>query len=645
MAVLLDEKRVMMEQKVKDVRKTRLDERRMALTAIHSEKVKVRGDEKRVRSAHVMLASTIADTRLIERELRGQSAVVHSRANRSKAKPAATKTLHKMLSILPVDSRRITEYGGEARSRKQSVAFKGIPPNSTTSETQDASQGISLENASPPFRRKSSAAFSTHGFDARRESSTSQSSNGKADFEGSGTNFVVQEPTGPPPKQKLYRGSAYKKQAQELAQIRVQCNADILPIAKRYDSSKIKEAVNGIVKHEPRKSHSADPRLSSSYPTDALLKSYKLKYLNDRAITIKIPKETAAMTQVEDIQNTVFQRLSQKKHMLVQATKNRKKASKFNFNDKHRASGTYSTSVVSAGGGPGGRFSTVAVGDLDETSNGFGNFEEEGESDDEEEEMEAATSKAPEPEQEWNNPKSIALFKVVAEKIKEGRRGPTILASLPERAKTAPRISATKNPTKNGREISAASQRVKSANSSQSASSPRNIGSAQPKWDIDDDSQASLFYDRSFIEPTQAPQSHKKDPRVPSASTKVRFDIQRNSTPSNGQTENIASSKLSDLVQWNDLDESARNEDDAPTLTDFIRNTKPPLRDTFATHQFKSEKWEPLRMSALDDFRKTIIPTCMKQTPVIQEIAAAVEERISLPKIMRVWVNPDGQFE
>ncbi|KAJ3075024.1 hypothetical protein HDU98_009468 [Podochytrium sp. JEL0797] len=53
------------------------------------------------------------------------------------------------------------------------------------------------------------------------------------------------------------------------------------------------------------------------------------------------------------------------------------------------------------------------------------------------------------------------------------------------------------------------------------------------------------------------------------------------------------------------------------------------------------EKWEPLRLSALNDFRKTIIPTALKAGPRISDIAVAVEEKFSLPNLMRVWVTPE----
>ncbi|KAJ3004099.1 UNVERIFIED_CONTAM: hypothetical protein HDU68_005303, partial [Siphonaria sp. JEL0065] len=645
MAELLIEKRVMMEQKMKDLRKERLDERRHALTSIHSDKVKVHGDnEKRVNSAHVMLASAIANTRMLEKEVRGKSRM-------QKAPP---QTFHKKDGMMQVEQNNSgansfdsgsLEVSGDRGSvtfkfptsaRKQSVAFKGLP----FVENTHGADGIVLENNDPPIQllhsmpRKPSVSLGTRDHTgSRQESAGSQYSAFKMEMDAD-DDVALDYRLLPKQKTVLYRGSAYKRQVQELAQIKAEYNPDLIPTAKRYDALKIKEAIHRKVNYDIRKTQSADPRLSNGYPTEALLRSYKQKYLTDRVVVV-IKEKPSMKAKVEEIQNTVFQRLSQKKHMLVQASKNRKKASKYNFNERN------SMSVTSGTGGA--RFSTVAMTDVKsgyDHPNPYDNFgeddHEEQEEEEEEEEVETVV-KVQEPAQEWNNPKSIALIKCVQEKVKEGRRGPKILTESPVK----PTSKATANARASMPDTSC--DRGKSASSTRSqsnAGTPRNIRSARlirnTHWEEDESEIEDGLGDFGKDNPGNDLQNKSivREQRATSAGGRVTFDMNKSTSANAVQAVNLQSN-LGEIVVVSDSD------GEGTFQTPMIFNDIPRPRDTYSTHQFKCEKWEPLRLSALDDFKKTIIPSCMKRPPRINDIAVAVEERISLPKIMRVWLTPD----
>ncbi|KAJ3066672.1 hypothetical protein HDU99_003768 [Rhizoclosmatium hyalinum] len=431
-------------------------------------------------------------------------------------------------------------------------------------------------------------------------------------------------------KKALFKSSAYKRQVQELAQIKSDYNPQIIPVSRRYDSAKIKEAVNGVVDNH-RHTRSADP--NSEYASESIFRSFKIKY--DRAVTAerRLKEEKPILESIEDVQNDVFHRLSQKKHMLVQATKNRKKASKFRLTELGRPS-IYS---VSSSATATGRFSTIDVADVRATTEFQFGGPQKSESYDEYDDFFGSDDsldfslgpKIPDPEEEWNTAEGRMLLGLVETRAKVGRRGPLILESLPRPSK---KESISRRGSASNAAQEATSKRTRKVSicpvaGNETPNNPvrvQKLFSANTFNSLTEEQESVISRDSQY----EGRKSSMK--RASSAGGRVKFELDKD---------------FGVVAIPAAISESIHEEFDE----EIVLKSPPPsinpvnligLDSYESPYQLKCEKWAPLTMSAVDDFRKTIIPTCIKTVPKIDEIASAVEEKIALPKLMRVWVNP-----
>ncbi|KAJ3406917.1 hypothetical protein HDU80_010091 [Chytriomyces hyalinus] len=616
--------------------------RKRALTAIHSPSVKVHlvpckdaGTSNDPIGKRVSSAAAISSSKPVARhsKARAKSGGCLSTLSETAALLQTVSTA----AVLP-QSASSNRIGGSLVQ----IISSSVPEEGVMEPVQPPLQTPPIIDTSKYLPRPSFAQIS---FEARKASTASSIQAGRpsqypsksARPSTTSLSFLSTIAPSPSKREPMFRGSAYRKQVQTAAEQRNEFTRTVIPVSKRYDPRAHAEKDASSVAPTRRQACSAYAsyggraatrrgdggneceRGLTAQATARTIAALKLKY-EQQASDEKVEPEPVS---IDAVQNSVFQRLSQKKHMLVMAVKNRKRASKLKIAVPLDRSSIVTPPL------PQRRMSSAHPVDAStdafaaESSADMEDFFDEDEEEDVTVESEQGTAPVVDDEEHWRDPKVVALLGIVNERVGDSRRGRAILA---ERPKT---VDATCS--RRGGDVRTVEQPPRSISSAQDVNRTLPEGSGQANSWQTSTTEEALSEEVNGTPPSSAPASKSilRENRGASAGWRVTFEMSK-SAPEPSNT--------------NSADQNSRDNDQAEIQLPL---PQPPCTRETATVEngYKqigsNPKWQPLGLRALDDFRKTLLPSTMTRPAKINDIAVAVEERVSLPNIMRVWVTPD----
>ncbi|KAI8841013.1 hypothetical protein BJ741DRAFT_661711 [Chytriomyces cf. hyalinus JEL632] len=613
--------------------------RKRALTAIHSPSVKVHlvpckdaGTSNDPIGKRVSSAAAISSSKPVARHSKARAKSGGCLSTLSET--AALLQTVSAAAMLPQSGSSNRIGGSLVQIVSSSVPEEGVrepvQPLLQTPPTIDTSKympGPSFAQISFEARKASTASSIQAGRTSQYPSKSARPSTTSLSFLGTMT-------PSPSKRQPMFRGSAYRKQVQTVAEQRNEFTRTIVPVSKRYDARAHAEQDASSAAPTRRQACSAyasyggraatrrgegGNECERGLTTARTIAALKLKY-EQQTSDEKVEPEPVS---IDAVQNSVFQRLSQKKHMLVMAVKNRKRASKL------KIAVPLDRSSIITPPPPQRRMSSAHPVDAStdafaaESSADMEDFFEEDEEEDVTVESEQGTAKVVDDEEHWRDPKIVALLGIVNERVGDSRRGRAILA---ERPKT---VDATYS--RRGADVRTVEQPPRSISVAQDVTRTIPEGSGRANSRQTSATEEALSEEVNVTPPSSAPASKSilRENRGASAGWRVTFEMSK-SAPEPSNT--------------NSADHNSRDNDQAEIQL--------PLPQTTCTHETatvekgykqmgSNPKWQPLGLRALDDFRKTLLPSTMTRPAKINDIAVAVEERVLLPNIMRVWVTPD----
>ncbi|KAI8610625.1 hypothetical protein BC830DRAFT_725227 [Chytriomyces sp. MP71] len=612
MAVMLEKTRITRESELKQYRHELLACRKRALTALHSTKIHltVRSPQKESHPSSypnsdpslIVLAQAIGNTKFLEKGLKEQK-------QRAKIDFIKTTNLSCSQAVESIQT-------GLQREQDFEIVAEPFPTGTITQVAVPKQQNLQQDLVKRNFSATDHSSRAPHNLTSMACLCPN----------------LLSKNIG---HRMLFKGSAYDQQVQEMAKLKKDFNPTIFPLSKRY----IPSASAGPNWHSSSKSKHqlmfAEKKFS--HMTEKEVIALKEKYSIAAAADTK--KEELLVRDhykacdcvsfnslfqfyeqsIDLVQNTVFQRLSQKKHMLINAEKNRKKSRQFKLVDN--------TSFAHHPA----RFSTVNPYDLNlippdafTSDTDFDAFDDEFA---ERPEIEVMQKKVITTEDGADGPNK-AILSVVNEKVKNSRRGPIMFEPKHCVASSVSEIYPLKVTN------------IKTYINALLQPNAQNYVTCK-EFQLSDNfacntnSTGSTPIQQLSLEDIQH-KSILRDWRLTSAGATTGGGHVTFSENSNNFLDPVLSTNL--LIQ-------EQNEKLSNTTQQQVLK-----QATFESHKLDVKpaiveqiKWQPLGISALGEFKKTIVPSSFLKPPKMNDIAAAVEERISLPKVMHLWVPP--QFE
>ncbi|KAJ3239636.1 hypothetical protein HDU81_005617 [Chytriomyces hyalinus] len=616
--------------------------RKRALTAIHSPSVKVHLVPcKDAGTSNDPIGKRVASAAAISSS---KAAARHSKA-RAKSGGCLSSLSETATLLQPALTAGIphSASGNRVGESLVQIISSSVPEEGAMDSVQPLLQSPPIIDSNKYLPRPS---FAQTSFEARKASTASSIHAGRPSMHLSKSarpsttslSFLSTITAPPSKREPMFRGSAYRKQVQTLAEQRTEFTRTIVPVSKRYDprahaqhdassaAPPRRQACSAYASYGGRMAtrrgdNSESERGMTAQATARTIAALKLKYEQQTSDE----KVEAEPVSIDAVQNSVFQRLSQKKHMLVMAVKNRKRASKLKIaTPLDRSSlGTPPPQRRMSSAHP-----VEASTDTFAAESSSADLEDFFEEDEEEDAVGVKSEKGTVPvvddEEHWRDPKIVALLGIVNERVGDSRRGRAILAERPKTVDAAY--------SRRGVDVRTVEQPPQSFSSAQAVNRavPEGSGQANSRQTSASDEGSPEVVTGSTL-PSSAPASKSilRENRGASAGWRVTFEMSK-SAPEPSNT--------------NSAEHSSRDSDQAETQLplpqpSFTREAA--NMGNGCKQMGTNRKWQPLGLRALDDFRKTLLPSTMTRPAKINDIAVAVEERVSLPNIMRVWVTPD----